>query len=42
MDTQAIFENISESIQQEIRKAERKIFIAVATKYIFEKFKISI
>jgi hypothetical protein len=40
METQAIFENIAESIQQEIRKAERTIFIAVAwftNKTIFDE-----
>jgi hypothetical protein len=40
METQAIFENIAESIQQEIRKAKRTIFIAVAwftNKDIFEE-----
>lgn len=40
METQAIFENITENIQQEIKKAERTIFIAVAwftNKTIFEE-----
>jgi hypothetical protein len=40
METQALFENIAENIQQEIRKAERTIFIAVAwftNKNIFDE-----
>jgi len=40
METQAIFENIAENIQQEIKKAERTIFIAVAwftNKTIFDE-----
>ena len=40
METQALFENIAENIQQEIRKAKRTIFIAVAwftNKDIFEE-----
>jgi hypothetical protein len=40
METQALFENIAESLQQEIRKAERTIFIAVAwftNKNIFDE-----
>jgi hypothetical protein len=40
METQALFENIAENIQQEIRKAERTIFIAVSwftNKNIFDE-----
>ena len=43
METQALFENIAESIQQKIRKAERTIFIAVAwftNKNIFDELVI--
>jgi len=43
METQAIFENIADNIKQEIRKADRTIFIAVAwftNKNIFDELVI--